>query len=423
MTGPASYPVTVLRMFLVSLLAIVTSVYYPLMVVGNFDSRISLVLMFASLLINGWDLIANYQIYRTEKGEIGTLSREMGIGSKRRWLAVDILAVIPYELLGLHAFILLRILKLLRLSQYQKIWRHRDLRRNDTLYIVFFLFWMTLAAHWLACGWILLEPPRTDIDGATLYIEALYWTIQTLTTVGFGDYTAETRGQMIYSMVVMMFGVGIYGWLIGNVASILSKRDSVEQFYHDNMERLKTIVSNRGLPPELQKRIREYYDYIYSRSYSGSDEQALLATLPASLKHDVQVSLKQEVIRMIPALTESPENLIKDIATELETEIFIPNDTIFEEGEEGDKMYFLLSGELEVIRQKDGKIATLKPGDFFGEMALFEQTQRNATIKSVSYSETYSLDKYAFNSVLLKYPGVAAIIEQKAKERKSSTNQ
>ncbi|KAA0255969.1 MAG: hypothetical protein EDM75_10290 [Chlorobiota bacterium] len=100
MFGPASYPVTVLRMILVSLLAIVTSVYYPLMVVGNFDSRISLVLMFASLLINGWDLIANYQIYRTEKGEIGTLSREMGIGSKRRWLAVDILAVIPYELLG-----------------------------------------------------------------------------------------------------------------------------------------------------------------------------------------------------------------------------------------------------------------------------------------------------------------------------------
>ncbi len=409
-------------MALVSVLAIVTSIYYPLMVVGVLDSSISLLLLFSSLVINGWDLLANFRMYRMQNGDIGSLSRELGI-EKKRWLVIDILAVIPYELLGLPWFILLRILKLLRLSQYQRIWRHHDLRRNDSLYIVFFLFWMTLAAHWLACGWILLEPPRTGIDGATLYIESMYWTIQTLTTVGFGDYTAETRGQMIYSMVVMMFGVGIYGWLIGNVASILSKRDSVEQFYHDNMERLKTIVSNRGLPPDLQRRIKEYYDYTYSRSYSGSDEQALLATLPASLKHDVQVSLKQHVIRMIPALAESPESLIKDIATELATEIFIPADTIFEEGEEGDKMYFLLSGELEVIRKPEGSIATLKPGDFFGEMALFEQTTRNATIKASTYAETYSLDKYAFHSVLLKYPAVAAVIEQKARERKSSSNQ
>jgi len=424
MISASHNPLTVTRMVLVSLLAIVTSVYYPLMVVGIFDSRFSLILLFSSLVLNGWDLISNFRIYREQNGGIGTLSHELGNDKKTRWLTIDILAVIPYELIGLQWFMLLRILKLLRLSQYQKFWRHHDLKRNDALYIVFFLFWMTLAAHWLACGWMILEPVHPGLDRLTTYIEAMYWTIQTLTTVGFGDYTAETQGQMIYSMVVMMFGVGIYGWLIGNVASILSKRDPVEQFYHENMERLKTIVSNRGLPPHLQRKIKEYYDYIYSRSYSGSDEQALLATLPASLQHEVQISLKQEIIRMIPALADSPENFVRDIAGELRTEIFIPGDVIFEEGANGDKMFFLLSGELEVIRRGvSHRLAVLKSGDFFGEMALFEQTSRNATIISITYSETYSLDAYAFNSVLLKYPEISALIEEKVKERKNGSNQ
>lgn len=417
-----SNPLTVIRFILVSLLAVVSSIYYPLIIVGTIAyDKLYLILMVANLIINGWDLIANYNIYKDKSEHYSSLARDLGIRKKNLWLFIDLLAVFPYELFGLVPVLLLRSLKLLRLSQHQKLWRRRDLKRNDFLYIVFFLFWITLAAHWLACGWIALEPGVQEKDTLSLYIEAMYWTIQTLTTVGFGDIVAETRGQMVYSMVVMMFGVGIYGWLIGNVAGILSKRDSVEQYYYENMERLKTIVGNRGLPPELQHKIGDYYDYIFSRNYSGKDEQIFLNSLPESLRNEVMISLKQRIIRMISAFSESPEDFIREISGELKTEIFIPGDIIFEEGATGDKMYFLLSGELEVVAGQERKhLATLKAGDFFGEIALFENTKRNATIISKSYAEAYSLDKAAFNYVLLRFPNVASVIMAKAAERRSS---
>lgn len=417
-----SNPLTVVRFVLVSLLAVISSIYYPLVVVGTVTSiEIFIFLMIANLIINGWDLIANYSIYKESEEHSDSLARDLGVRKKYLWLTVDLLAVIPYEMLGLLPLLLLRSLKLLRLSQHQKLWRRRDLKRNDFLYIVFFLFWISLAAHWLACGWIALEPVNPNKDQAAPYIEAMYWTIQTLTTVGYGDIFAETRGQMVYSMVVMMFGVGIYGWLIGNVAGILSKRDSVEQYYYENMERLKTIVGNRGLPPALQHKIGDYYDYIFSRNYSGKDEQIFLNSLPESLRNEVMISLKQRIIRMISAFQDSPEDFIREISGELKTEIFIPGDVIFKEGENGDKMYFLLSGELEVVSGTERKfVANLKPGDFFGEIALFEHTKRNATIISKSYAEAYSLDKAAFNFVLLRFPEVASVIIAKAAERRKS---
>jgi hypothetical protein len=298
------------------------------------------------------------------------------------------------------------------------LWRRRDLKRNDFVYILFFLFWTTLAAHWLACGWDALEPVKATEDKLTVYIDSMYWTVQTLTTVGYGDNVPETNGQMIYSMVVMMFGVGIYGWLIGNIAGILSKRDAVEQYYFDNMERLKAIASNRGLPAQLQNKIRAYYDYIFSRNYSGGDEQIFMNTLPASLQQEVIISLKQKIIKKINAFSDAPENFITEMAHELKMEIFVPDDIVFKEGSRGDKLYFLLKGEMDVVTGETGKlIAHLKSGDLFGEIALFKNTTRNATIVSKSFSEVYSLDKSAFQIVSLKFPEIARAIMSKAEER------
>jgi len=407
------------RFILVSTLAIVSSIYYPLRIFSIVESgQIDVILLIANLLINGWDLVANYTIYKDGENVHGSLVRDLGTEKWKLWVAIDLIAFLPYEIFNLAPLLIFRSLKLLRLSQHQKLWRRRDLKRNDFVYIMFFLFWTSLAAHWLACGWDALEPVRNQKDELTVYIESLYWTVQTLTTVGYGDSVAETPMQMIYSMVVMMFGVGVYGWLIGNIAGILSKRDAVEQYYFDNMERLKALSSNRGLPLQLQNKIREYYDYMFSRNYSGGDEQIFMNTLPESLQQEVIVSLKEKIIKKINAFSDAPENFITEIAHELKMEIFVPGDIVFREGSKGDKLYFLLKGEMDVVTGEAKKlIAQLKNGDHFGEIALFKNTTRNATIVSKSYSEVYSLDKSAFQIVALKFPEIARAIMSKAEER------
>ncbi len=60
----------------------------------------------------------------------------------------------------------------------------------------------------------------------------------------------------------MLFGVGVYGYLIGNVANILSKRDTAKEQYFKNIESLKAFSNFRNIPLSLQKKIRDYYVYI-----------------------------------------------------------------------------------------------------------------------------------------------------------------
>lgn len=71
-------------------------------------------------------------------------------------------------------------------------------------------------------------------------------------------------------------------------------------------------------------------------------------------------------------------------------------EAIVRQGEAGDCMYVIQAGRVEVIREENGrevKLAELGEGDFFGEMALFEQEVRSATVRPIGEARVLSIDK------------------------------
>jgi hypothetical protein len=54
------------------------------------------------------------------------------------------------------------------------------------------------------------------------YLYALYWSSQTVITVGYGDIGSFTALEMLLSLFWMLFGVGFYSFIIGNYSSIIS---------------------------------------------------------------------------------------------------------------------------------------------------------------------------------------------------------
>ena len=98
--------------------------------------------------------------------------------------------------------------------------------------------------------------------------------------------------------MVQIIGVGVFGYLIGNVVSILSKKDSVMSTYIENVELLTNTLNRRDLPPRLQKRILSYYSYLREEKM-GYDESAFLDSLPDSLKDESSFNLKRDFIEEI----------------------------------------------------------------------------------------------------------------------------
>ena len=66
---------------------------------------------------------------------------------------------------------------------------------------------------------------------------------------------------------------------------------------------------------------------------------------------------------------------------------FARGQAILEEGQQGDALYVLVAGAVEVLRrdgEQDKALARLDPPDFFGEMALVDREERSATVRAVS---------------------------------------
>ncbi len=93
-----------------------------------------------------------------------------------------------------------------------------------------------------------------------------------------------------------------------------------------------------------------------------------------------------------------------------------PGREIVRDGEPGETMFFILEGDFEV--RKDGRpLATLRPGDLFGEMSLLTGAPRSATIAAAAPGRLLEIDRSAFKVLLDTEPRLLAAIERVCGER------
>lgn len=109
--------------------------------------------------------------------------------------------------------------------------------------------------------------------------------------------------------------------------------------------------------------------------------------------------------------------LVDSLATEVDMDA---GSTIFEQGGRAKEFGVILEGVVSVMHDGE-KIATLGPGDFFGEMALLgvssEDHRRTATVTAETNVALEVMSVQEFSAALDKLPGVAAAIGRVAAER------
>ena len=100
--------------------------------------------------------------------------------------------------------------------------------------------------------------------------------------------------------------------------------------------------------------------------------------------------------------------------------VYKDGDIIFKENSIGKVMYIIMSGMVSIIKEKGGVetvLSTLKEGDFFGEMALFDNCPRSATVKAVGNVHALEIDKKSFFKKVSRDPSLAFRILEKMSQR------
>ncbi|MBI3950947.1 MAG: cyclic nucleotide-binding domain-containing protein [Acidobacteria bacterium] len=100
--------------------------------------------------------------------------------------------------------------------------------------------------------------------------------------------------------------------------------------------------------------------------------------------------------------------------------IYRDGEIIVRQGEIGDCMYVIQAGQVEVLRENEGKevrLAVLGEGDFFGEMAIVEREARSATVRALGEVRVLTVDKKTFLRRVHEDPSLAYRIMQKMSKR------
>jgi CRP-like cAMP-binding protein len=119
-----------------------------------------------------------------------------------------------------------------------------------------------------------------------------------------------------------------------------------------------------------------------------------------------------ELLKQHPLLARLSFDQVLRFAQAGELEQFQPDEDIVVEGTLGDSLYLILSGAATVhIGGADTRpLATLKPGEFFGEMSLVEPAVRSATVRATARTEVFRVPHYALSNLLEDDPVVLHLV-------------
>ena len=277
---------------------------------------------------------------------------------------------------------------------------------------------IVVAIHWIACAWMNFRAPENNLDFITQYNLAIYWTVSTLTTIGYGDVTPLTNIGRLFTIFVMFLGVGVYGLVIGNISKITLSSFRHKEKMREKMQDLSLLMRHYNVPKKVQREVFSYYHNLSRQRFTDNDYR-ILSELPHNLKREMEVYMVVGLISNIPLFEGLTPLALKRVICCLKQEFFSPGELIINRGGIGDKMFIISNGIVEVLNDKQEVINTLKSGQFFGEIALMMNIEREANVQAKSYCDIYTFDKKDFIELTVKYPRLEKNIGRLTIKRKT----
>lgn len=135
-----------------------------------------------------------------------------------------------------------------------------------------------------------------------------------------------------------------------------------------------------------------------------------------------------EALARCPLFAGANEEMLQSLANRMRRRKFRRNEVIFHQGDPGDSLHIVASGAVKILlpsaEGEEAIIATLRPGDFFGELALLDGATRSATATSLEVSETLTLPRQVLMELTGIVPGLGdALLVGLARELRRLTSQ
>jgi CRP-like cAMP-binding protein len=261
-----------------------------------------------------------------------------------------------------------------------------------------------------------------DAPTDSQYLMSFYWAVTTMTTVGYGDLNPKTDNEVIACIFSMILGTYIFSYVVGNISDLIGQLGGDEAIYREKMQAVTIFMHDHHVAKDLKLRVRKYYDYALTNP-SVDLSTPELAELSLVVKRDLLKFFRKNVlassILFHSAVGEKEQRIMLALLEDLKNLQYGPGDYVYFEGEVGRALFFVFSGELDIVDPNEREvIATIKKGSFIGEDALLEdQERRTFSVRSRGWSHTLSLSVESLDYHMRDSPVLASNVRITARVR------
>jgi len=399
-----------------------------------------------------WDVCLNFRTGFMERdGSVCLDGRRVAQNYLSSWFLLDLVSSLPMHELsagrveGIRPLKLLKIPKLFRAFRVMLLNFRRSKKLVDQSEITLILddafstplsrillrrggtlFSTLLLCHWLAClmglcstTWLTtyITARGSEPTLSRAYLVAAYWSVTTMSTLGWGDIVPSTDAELVFTIFAMTVGGFFYALTVGTLASIVSRNDVYVNAYHDRMDAVYAWIDYHHMPTHMRRRIIRYFK-AYLRENNKAKDTEVVNQLSPALRDEVGHYVIHEDILHNPFFDGLPLNAVTRMQTILQKIYVEDGQAVVKEGEAGTAMFIVSKGAVSLQQaDKDGEAKPrrlLFDGDSFGEEIMSGlQEFYSYTVTAVGGDASlFVIDEEDYDKIFVHMPDIKAQILQ-----------
>lgn len=270
--------------------------------------------------------------------------------------------------------------------------------------------------HKLAtCTWYQLNGyADAPVSRAFLYITCLYWAVTTVTTVGYGDLTANTIAEKLFVLLVEVAGVALFASFVSALSSDVIT-DSAAEEQRKKEAALKRYMYRHRFPPPLAASVTAYINkqYEVERIYGDDPEIAglLKRTLNVPLKRAVALhfAARDACIRHNLAFKSQNYKFMADCIVVMKADVAAPFELVVPKMSAAKALHLVTAGGVAAgngAANRFEPLLSVDAGDYFGEEALLLNVIWTEPLYSKDWTEFSVISFDDLDRILEAHPSV-----------------
>ena len=352
---------------------------------------------------------------------------------KSRFMLIDLISTFPLNLIitlsnsssfnfrFIRSIRLNRLLSCLRVHTYLTDFSIKFKSLHKYLSIIEELLIVSLFVHWSACIFHLYN----DCSSYNSYSDALYLILNFVSTTGHTDGHPCKPAFMI--LVVLIGSISTLALAILHSAlSIIFhfKEPSPSELFATTIKRFSVFYQSQ-VPKMIKSRFEDFakFNSCLQYYYGETIIKEIYKHVPNNMVHNLIYEKFRKKLKKVPFLKDQQQPImLKRFALSLKPEIYLPGDYLIYKDDIGHEMYFIDIGVVDIISPDNTKtIKSLRKGDFVGEMALINNSNRICSVVARTLCLVYVLTKHDFYSILSTFPDVLTSIKKYSEIRSRET--